>query len=199
MKNLLIITILFLTTIIQLNSQNSLSARVITVSTHPFAESNLALHKNPIDNLGYVTLEPGLILSYDRYLFKKFSFRFSTAVMNDRFNLLAGYSQILLKYKILKYYKHSLYVGFGPAIHYSTNKIYIENYVNEDNYSIVNNTMYKFSWLSGLVEYNYYMTKEIDLALALNHIHPRSVALSIGVRFDIPDPNGKGCNCPSFR
>lgn len=199
MKKALLFFILFSATILYLNSQNSLSARIITVSTHPFAESNLALHQNPIDNSGYLTFEPGLVLSYDRYLFKKFSFRFSTAVMNDRFNLLAGYSQILLKYKILKYYKHSLYVGFGPAFHYETDKTFIENYQNEDNYSIVNNTMYKISWLSGLVEYNYYLNKKTDLALALNHIHPRTIAISIGVRFDIPDTNGKGCNCPSFR
>ena len=199
MKKALLFFILISASILQVISQNSLSARIITVSTHPFAESNLALHKNPIDNSGYLTFEPGLVFSYDRYLFKKFSFRFSTALMNDRFNLLAGYSQILLKYKILKYYKHSLYLGFGPAIHYETDKTFIENYVNEDNYSIVNNTMYKISWLSGLVEYNYYLNKKTDLALALNHIHPRTIAISIGVRFDMPDPNGKGCNCPSFR
>ncbi len=199
MKKALIVLILVLLSIFHLNSQNSLSARIITVSTHPFADINLPLHQNPIDNSGYVTFEPGLILSYDRYLFKKFSFRFSTAVMNDRFNLLSGYSQILLKYKILKYYKHSIYIGFGPAVHYATDKTYIENYVNEENYSIVNNTMYKISWLSGLVEYNYLINKKTDLALALNHIHPRSIAISVGVRFDLPDPNGKGCNCPGYR
>ena len=199
MKKALIVLILVLLSIFHLNSQNSLSARIITVSTHPFADINLPLHQNPIDNSGYVTFEPGLILSYDRYLFKKFSFRFSTAVMNDRFNLLAGYSQIIFKYKVMKYYKHSLYLGFGPAFHYATNKTSVENYVNEENYSIVNNTMYKISWLSGLIEYNYLINKKTDLAIALNHIHPWSVAISFGVRYDIPDMNGKGCNCPGYR
>ena len=180
-------------------SQSSLSARLLTVSAHPFANQNLALHKNTIDKNGYITFEPGLILSYDRYLAKKLSFRFSTAVMNDRYNTLAGYSQVILKYKVLKYYKHSVYLGFGPAIFYETDKSYIENWVNEDNYKTANNTLYKTGWLSGMFEYNYYINKHMDFALTLNNTHSKSFAISAGIRFDLPDPNGKGCDCPSFR
>jgi len=180
-------------------SQSSLSVRLITVSAHPFSEANLALHQNPIDDLGYVTFEPGLIFSYDRYIKKKFSFRASTAVFKDMLNQISGYSQIMLKYKLFKIYKHSLYLGFGPAVHYTTDKSTLENYVNEDNYKLINNTMYKFSWVSGLIEYNYYINKKTDIALAFNHIHPKSFALSVGVRFELPDPNGKGCDCPGYR
>lgn len=182
-----------------ISAQSSFSARLLTISTHPFAEQNLPLHQNKFDNAGYVTFEPGLIFSYDRYLAKNLSFRASTAIMVDRFKLLSGYSQIMLKYKLLKYYKHSIYVGIGPSIYYDTNKTSIEGFVNEDNYKIVDNTMYKIGWISGIIEYNYYMTKEVDIAITLNHTHSRSVALSIGARIDIPDPNGKGCDCPSFR
>jgi len=181
------------------SAQSSFSARLITVTSHPFAKQNLILHKNPIDNNGYITFEPGLILSYDKYLVNKFAIRISTSVMNDRYKTHTGYSQVMLKYKILKYYKHSVYIGFGPAIHYSSNKSNIENYTNEDNYKIANNTMYKIAWLSGMAEYNYYISKKIDFVVALNHTDTRSLGISIGVRFDIPDPNGKGCDCPSFR
>ncbi|MCF6183016.1 MAG: hypothetical protein L3J56_00065 [Bacteroidales bacterium] len=180
-------------------SQSSLSVRLLTISAHPFAKQNLPLHQNKIDNKGYFTFEPGLIFSYDRFIAKKLSFRISTSVMNDRYNTLAGYSQIMLKYKVLKYYKHSFYIGFGPAIHYETDKTGTEGWVNEANYKQSGNTLYKVSWLSGMAEYNYYLTKKIDLAVTLNHTHSRSLGLSIGVRFDIPDPNGKGCDCPSFR
>ena len=180
-------------------SQNSLSVRLITISGHPFADANLSLHQNPLDNTGYLTFEPGLIFSYDRYIKKKFSFRFSTAVFNDRFNLLSGYSQAMIKYKIMKYYKHSIYFGLGPAVHYTTEKSSVEGYVNEENYKTKNDILYKISWFSGLVEYNYYINKKTDFALALNHIHPRSIAISLGVRFDLPDPSGKGCNCPGYR
>jgi hypothetical protein len=179
--------------------QNSLSGRIITVSVHPFAEANLPLHQNKFDNLGYVTLEPGLIISYDRYIYKKFSFRLSTAVMNDRYNQMSGFSQVMIKYKLFKYYKHSLYFGFGPAIHYSTNKRDIENYVNEDDYTTSGNMIYKPSWISGLIEYNYLINKKIDFAVAFNHIHPKSPALSVGIRVDMPGGGGKGCNCPGYR
>lgn len=181
------------------NSQSSFSVRISTISAHPFAKQNLALHKNPIDNKGYLTFEPGIIFSYDRYLANKLAFRVSTAVHKDRFNTLSGYSQIMIKYKAIKYYKHSLYLGFGPAIHYETNKLGTPNYVNEENLKISNNTMYKFAWLSGMIEYNYYHSKKMDFALTINHIHTRSIALNLGIRFALPDPNGKGCDCPSFR
>jgi hypothetical protein len=157
------------------------------------------LHQNKIDNKGYLTFEPGIILSYDKYLFSKFTLRISTSAMKDRFNELAGQSQIILKYKALKYYKHSLYFGFGPSVFYESNKLSNENYINEDNFKLSNNTMYKIAWLSGMIEYNYYISKKMDFALTLNHIHPSSIALSIGIRFALPDPNGKGCDCPSFR
>ncbi len=182
-----------------LSAQSSISAGILTVGIHPFADQNLPLHQNTFDNKGSVTIEPGIVLFYDRYLIKKLSFRATTAVMNDRFNLLSGYSQLLLKYKLFKHFKHSLYIGIGSAIFYDTNKTYIEGFVNEDNYHISDNTMYKIGWLSGIIEYNYLMSKKVDFALTLNHTHYRSLALSIGIRVDIPDPNGKGCDCPSFR
>lgn len=201
MKKLFLIIVSIIFNIGILYAQSSLSARILTVSTHPFANQNLPLHKNSIDNKGFVTFEPGLILSYDRYLAKNLSFRFSTSVMNDRYNTIAGYSQVLLKYKLVKYYKHSFYIGFGPALFYETDKPNIENWVNEDNYKTADNNeiLYKIGWLSGMIEYNYYITKKIDFAVTLNHIHSRSLALSLGVRFDLPDPDGKGCDCPSFR
>ncbi|NOZ34730.1 MAG: hypothetical protein GXO80_05475 [Chlorobi bacterium] len=198
MKTILFI-LSFFTGITVLSAQSSISARLLTVSAHPFAEQNLPLHQNTIDNSGYITFEPGLIFSYDRFFVKELSFRISTSVMNDRYNTLAGYSQIMLKYKVLKYYKHSFYIGFGPAVFYETDKSDIDGWVNEDNYNLSGNTLYKIAWLSGMAEYNYYLTKKIDLAITLNHSHSKSFALSLGVRFDIPDPNGKGCDCPSFR
>ncbi|MCF6366258.1 MAG: hypothetical protein L3J35_08660 [Bacteroidales bacterium] len=196
----IIFTIIFLILNLGIiSAQSSFSAGLLTVSTHPFAEQNLPLHQNSFDNKGYVTFEPGIIMSYDRFLIKNLSFRATTAVMNDRFNLLSGYSQVLLRYKLFKHFKHSLYFGVGSAIFYDTDKTSIENFVNEDNYIIGKNAMYKIGWLSGMVEYNYYLSKKVDLAITLNHSHSRSLAISFGVRIDIPDPNGKGCDCPSFR
>lgn len=180
------------------SAQSSISAKLITLTAHPFAKENLVLHQK-IDNTGVVTIEPGIIISYDKYLIKKFSFRFSTSFMQDRYKSIAGGSQILLKYKAVKYYKHSFYFGFGPAIHYSVNRNLVKGYTNEDNYVLSNNYLYKISWLSGLLEYNYYISKKLDFSLALNHTDTKSLGLTFGIRYDIPDLNGKGCDCPSYR
>ncbi len=183
----------------ELSAQNALSFRIITLSIHPWAKNNLTLHKNPIDDKGYLTFEPGLIVSYDRHLKKKLSFNFSTAGMNDRFNTFAGYTQIMLKYNVFKYYKHSINAGLGPAVHYEVDKTNVTGYENEDHLIFAGNVGYQISWLSGMLEYNYFWSKDLGISLALNHIHPHSPAFSAGFRFDIPDLNGKGCNCPSFR
>jgi hypothetical protein len=180
-------------------AQNALSFKIVTISAHPFAVQNLPLHRNPIDNKGYLTFEPGLLITYDRHLKKKFSANLSTAILNDRFDFLAGYSQIMLKYNILKYYKHSLNIAIGPAVHYEADKRIITGYENEDHLKFIDNTAYKIAWLSGMFEYNFFWNKDFGFTLSLNHTHPHSLALAAGIRFDIPDPNGKGCNCPSFR
>ncbi len=180
-------------------TQNALSFKILTCSAHPFASENLTLHQNPIDNKGYITFEPGLLISYDRHLKKRFSANLSTAVLNDRFDFLAGFSQIMLKYNILKYYKHSLNIGIGPAIHYEADKRKVTGYENEDHLKFIDNTAYKITWLSGMLEYNYFWSKDFGFSLSLNNTHPHSLAFAAGIRFDIPDPNGKGCNCPSFR
>jgi hypothetical protein len=183
----------------ELFAQNALSFRIIGLTAHPWANINLPLHRNALDSKGYLTFEPGLIISYDRHLKKKFSANITTAILNDRFNYLAGFSQIMVKYNVLKYYKHSLNLGFGPAVHYEADKRTLDGYADEDHLYYIGDTGYKISWISGMLEYNYFWSKEFGLSLCLNQIHPRSIGLSVGLRFDIPDPNGKGCNCPSFR
>jgi hypothetical protein len=182
-----------------LSAQSTLSIRLMTISAHPCADENLALHKKIIDENGYFTFEPGIIASYDRFLIKNLTFRASTSIISDRFNLLSAYSQIMLKLKLFKYYKHSLYAGIGPSVFYESNKTKIENFVNEDRYKLINNTMIKIAWISGMIEYNYHISKKTDFALTLNHTHFRSFGISIGGRFVLPDPDGKGCDCPSFR
>ncbi|NPA68174.1 MAG: hypothetical protein GXO50_06155 [Chlorobi bacterium] len=179
-------------------SQSGLSAELLTVSTHPFAGQNLSLHMHKIDKNGYITFEPGIIISYNRHIKKRISIKISTAALKDRFDTFAGYGTAMLKYKILKYYKHSVYAGAGLSVFYETDKSYIEDWINEDNYKLSGNTLYKIS-ISGFLEYNYRINKKTDLVLSINHTHLKSFALGTGIRIKLPNPGGKGCDCPSFK
>lgn len=190
--------ILFLLTEIA-TAQNSISLKIITLTAHPWAKENIALHENNIDKLGYITAEPGLILSFENFFTKSTSIRFSVAAMNDRFNTLSGFAQVAIKYKAVKYYKHSFSIGIGPTLHYSAYKTLLPQYINDEKYSEKESGYYRISWISGLAEYNYAINKNTEFALALNHPHPKSIGLSIGLRFRLPDPNGKGCDCPGYR
>ncbi len=179
--------------------QNLMSARFITLSSHPFADENLDLHKNTIDSKGYFSFEPGIILSLDLGIAKRTWAGVSGSLVNDRFSRLAGNVEIYLKYRIYKYWKHFFYVGFGPTVHFNSNRDSIGGYVNEEQFKGEGNFKYRFSWLSGFIEYNYFLNKKTQLSFAINHLHPGSFALSLGVRFQLPAGNGKGCDCPSYR
>ena len=88
------ILILFILSFGITSAQSSFSSQLISVTSHPFAKHNKTLHQTKINNNEVFTLEPGVILSYDKYLFNKFALRISTSVLKDRFNSFSGNSQI---------------------------------------------------------------------------------------------------------
>ncbi len=179
--------------------QNTMSARFIALSSHPFANENLDLHKNTIGQKGYFSFEPGVFLAVDIGVAKRTWVGFSGSIVNSRFDRLAGNAEIFIKYRIFKYWKHFFYIGFGPTVHFSDNRDSIEDYENEERFQGDGVWKYRVSWLSGFIEYNYYLNKKTQLSFAINHLHPESFAFSVGVRFQIPAGGGKGCDCPSYR
>jgi len=196
-KKIFIIIFLLITANL-VNAQNSVSVKVISLTAHPFTEQNLLLHQNTINNSGTLTIEPGVILSFENFFTKKTSIRMSASVISDRYNTISGFGQLSLKYKVIKIYKHSFSVAFGPTFHYTSIKPELPTYINDNNYTVGDNLLYKISWLSGFVEYNYSLNKNVNFAATINNIHPKSLGLSLGLRIQIPNPNGKGCDCPSY-
>jgi len=79
--------------------------------------------------------------------------------------------------------------------------LYTEGYVDDGAYNIVGEWQYKLAWLSGELEYNYYLTKNSNMSISLNLIRPESVGIAIGYKYWISKkPKRKrGCvTCPSF-
>ncbi len=198
MKKLFIIPIfLFFADI--LLAQNNMTVSLLTITAHPFAETNKLIFNKKIDNSGTFTFEPGLVLNYENKFSKKAYFKISAGIYVDRFGTLSGLAQIALKYKLVKYYKHSFSLIFGPTFHYASLRDQIPEYINEEGFKTTDNFNYKVSWLSGGAEYNYFLSKKTEFSVGIIHSAPKSFGLTFGIRFSLPDPNGKGCDCPSYK
>ncbi len=193
--------LLYLVTAVLFNaeSQNYISTRAILFTVHPTANENLKLHKNKIDSEGVSTFEPGIILSFESTIYKKTYLGISTSIVNDRFSKISTSSEIYIKYTFYKYWKHFFRIGFGPTVYYGNNRSELNDYNNEEDFKIKDNFQYKISWLSGFLEYNYYLSKKTQISLAINNIHPYSIGFTAGIRFELTAGNGKGCDCPSYK
>ena len=183
-------------------SQDNFGVRAITVSAQPADKKNVNLYQNKLDNNGTFATEPGLMFFYESFFNKKASFQISTAVFNDRIGNAAGFSQIMLKYRLFRVWKHSMSIGFGPALQYRKSWTNNELYVAESYFSQSDNKEFKLSWLSGEISYEFYINKKTDFLLSINHIQPQTAALLVGVKLWLGKKprtsKGKGCNCPSY-
>ncbi len=184
-------------------SQTNFGIKIATISCE-FGESvNLPLYKNSIDKNGRFALNPGIIASLEIFTDKKISFQASTGVFADRAKKVSGYSQITLRYRIIKHWKHSVYAGIGPVFHYRQTWENIENYEPEDYYTSNGKSQTKFTWASAEISYRYYLSKKVDFTVALNHTQAHGISLTTGFKFWLGKKprlgKGKGCNCPSYK
>ncbi len=196
-----IITIfLFLLCFAYVKAQSSISVKLNT-ETYQLSDAQPDIIKMKLSDDGKIALEPGLIFSYDAYATPNAALHISQSFILDKASRLAGASSIMLKFRIMKYYKHSLYASFGPAIHYRQTWENIAGYKPESIYKSGSDWQYKFSWISGEIEYNYYINKMNDFSLSLIHIQAESIGLAIGFKHWISKKQRKkrGCiSCPGI-
>ena len=72
-----------------------------------------------------------------------------------------------------------------------------EGYV-EDNVYHGGSFQTKICWLSGEIEYNYYISKKNDLSFAIVHSNPESMGFAIGIKHWISRKSSHCNTCPSF-
>lgn len=198
MKIYLIILIVLAAKI--LNAQNNFSLKLSPIS-YQFSDVQPELVKLKPGGDGKLAFEPGLLFSYEEFAGSNTSLKVSQAIILDKATKLSGSTQIMIKFRAIKYFKHSVYAGFGPIVHYRQSWTTIENYVPEPAYKIAGDWQYKFSWLSGEVEYNYYLNKYTDLSVSLNQTQAESIGLAIGFKywFSKSPKKKRGCvSCPGL-
>lgn len=194
------ISIFILLSGITVFSQTNLSFKLSALS-YQFTDTQPELLKLNISGNGKLAAEPGLILAYEAYASSNTALKISQALLLDKAAHLAGATQIMVKFRVAKSFKHALYLAIGPSFHFRKSWADMEGYLDEPVYNTSGDWQHKFSWLSGEIEYNFYLNKMSDLSVSLNHIQAESIGIAIGYKYWInKKPRTKrGCvSCPGL-
>ena len=181
-------------------SQSNVNIKLLTLS-YQFNDNNTNLANRSIDEDGRLAFESGFIFAYETFANTTTSLKIATSFYYDKASKLAGFQQVLIRFRLFNAFKHSMSVGFGPSFNFRQTWATMDGYKD---YGIYNNNgdwQTKMSWLSGELEYNYYISKNANLSVSINLINPQSVGLAVGYKYWISKkPKRKrGCvSCPSF-
>ena len=181
-------------------SQNNISIKITSLS-YQFTETQADIIKMKLSNNGQLAFEPGLILGYEGFASPSTALKFSQFVLLDKAMHIAGSTQLMLKIKLIKSFKNSIYFAVGPGLFYRQSWSNIEDYADESIYNESSGWQYKFSWFSGEIEYNYYLSKYSDITISINHTQAESIGIAFGLKYWINKNPGKkhGCvSCPGL-
>ena len=182
---------------VNLFSQANFSFKVIGFGASPFNDINRSLYTKNITNDSIFTFEPGVQLSAEIFGDDKTSVKLIQAYNKDQVGFDAGFTQVLLRFRIGTNKKTAFHIGIGPIVHYRKNWILIPNYQDEGYFNNSGTIQYKTFWLSGEAEFNYNMKRNLDFSVSINHLHRYSFGLFFGLKFWFKIK--KSCStCPSY-
>ena len=199
LKRILIITSLIIITLAA-NAQKDFSIKAYGTTADFWDKHNPAIYPGKLDETGRYLLEPGIVMSFESYssFHELFAFEIVQGLYFDAAQQFAGFSHFGVRRKFLQIWKHSVTIGFGPTFHYWQSRDNLAGYERDE--SITNNYgwEYRFAWISGELEYNFYLSKKSDISVAIYNIHPTAFTLAIGYTYWITRKQSKNCNCPGY-
>jgi len=197
MKTILTSAILFICTYCCF-AQSNMCIKANSLSYNFYKNENSNLYKTKLLDNGQLTLEPGIQLSAEIFGSIYTSFKILQTVKNDACSKFSGSTQLLIRYRLFKRWRHSIYAGIGPVIFYRESWTSINNYTDNNFYEHSDPLDYKNFWLSGEIEYNYSINKFGDFSLSLNQINGNSLGVLFGYKYWFSRKPRKNCNCPSY-
>lgn len=170
-------------------AQEYIGIKFFGLSIHPRGEEdNAFLMPNKLDKKGYLVMNLGAELLYEKFLLKDIiSFRIVQALYADCAARSGGFSHIGVRAKIIKIGKHSLYGGIGPTLVYRRNWLEMDGYINQNRFKGSENDkwQYLFLWYGGEFEYKYAITDRLDFAASFIPAYPDLMSLAVGVNMKV--------------
>jgi hypothetical protein len=179
-------------------AQSNISLRTILLGFHPGENPNSNIYVNKLDANGAFCIEPGLIASYEAYLFADvLSFRFLQSFYVDAAAMPAGFTGLEIKRRIMMHYRNSMHLAAGPSVIYRNDWNKIDGYSPTDKYKLNGRWQYKYYFLAEL-EYDFYISQKSDLNLSFLYGYSgKGLAINFGYRYWISTKivNKKKCHC----
>jgi hypothetical protein len=132
--NIKLLLILIIFQLVYLQAQNNISVKLTSLS-YQFTETQPDILKFKLSENGQLAFEPGLLFAYEGYASSTTALKVSQLFLLDKAMHFAGKTQIMIKFRIVKSFKHSLYFAIGPGLNYRKTWSDIEGYVDEPIYN----------------------------------------------------------------
>lgn len=191
----ILITILAYTS--DAHAQDNVGLRFVFGTLHPKGEKMAFLMPNKLDKNAVAVLNWGFIGSYQHYFYKKrFAIKVAQGAYSDCARLFAGHTHVGFRVNFLNGKKHSLEFGFGPTFVYRQSWNRFEGYVQDTR--LLKNTehwQWNFVLYGGELEYDYAISKNIDLNINVIPGYPKFYTFAVGARYWLrPVPSNREWN-----
>jgi hypothetical protein len=184
-SQLLRVLFLLLASINLAKAQDNVGLRFVFGTLHPQGDKMAFLMPNKLDENAVAVLNWGFIGSYQRYIYKKrFSLKVAQGAYSDCARLFAGHTHLGFRVNFLNGRKHSLEFGFGPTFVYRESWNRFEGYIQDT--KLLKNTknwQWNFVWYGGELEYDYSISKNLDLNINCIPGYPKFFTFAVGARY----------------
>jgi hypothetical protein len=168
-------------------AQDNIGIKYFGLTLHPKGDrDNAFLMPNKLDKNGYLVVNLGAEVLYEKFFYKDyFSVKVIQALYADCAERLGGFSHVGIRGRFLNIGRHRLYGGFGPSLMYRRNWMELDGYVNLKRLkgNSGDRFQYIFMWYGGEFEYEYRVSKHIDLAVSLIPGYPVLMNLAVGINY----------------
>jgi len=163
--------------------KNALTVKAFGLSFHLKKSPHPEIFPNRLDDNGYITLNYGAIVGYDRFIVRNVhAIRLEQGLYADCSASLAGFTHLGWRGLIFRKNRHSMNGGIGPTLVYRRDWNRIEGYADDGYFNRRGNWQYKFYWYAGELEYNYKLNKQTDFSVNLVPGLPELISFGMGVR-----------------
>lgn len=184
-----------------LKAQQNISVVLIGPGLDFGDRENSAIYKTMPGEDKILLMEPGIRFGAEVYGNPATSFKFAQSVRYDSMHKLAFSTQIMIRLRLFKVYKHSMNFGFGPSVFYRQTWSEIDGYTDEKLYEQKTNGKFqtRINWVSAELEYNYEISKLDDFSFSIIHLNPEAMGFAFGIKHWFTRKSSHCNTCPSFR
>jgi hypothetical protein len=170
-------------------AQSALSLRYMGLTIHPFGDSESRLEPYKLDKNAYFVPNFGFLAAYEKYVWEDIiSIKILQGAFLDCSAGRAGVTHIGFRGVLVDRGKHHLTFGMGPTMYYredwnrfaSYNDGGVFHRLTTNHFGSI---QYKFFWYGCEFEYDYRLTKKLDMNFGFTPGAPLALLFSAGVKY----------------